>query len=152
MKRSITSVSYTIKEEPLSLALPGPRSLHKILKGVIISRYMKRIFFVFALLFLVGCGGKNYDTFSECLTEKGAAMYGAYWCPHCINQKEEFGGSWKFVTYVECSLPQNAGQTPQCREAGITGYPTWVFDDGSRVEGEASFETLASKTGCTLPE
>ncbi len=94
--------------------------------------------------------GANYDNFAKCLTEKGAKMYGAYWCPHCQNQKKLFGESWKYVDYVECSLPNGAGQTSECQIAGISGYPTWVFSDGRKVPGEVSFQQLSQITGCSL--
>ncbi len=92
----------------------------------------------------------KYDDFAKCLTDNGVKMYGAYWCPHCLNQKNAFGNSWKYVDYIECSLPNRAGQTQECNKAGIEGYPTWEFSDGGRLEGEASFEGLAVKGGCTL--
>ncbi len=92
----------------------------------------------------------KYDGFAKCLTDNGVKMYGAYWCPHCLNQKTAFGKSWKYVSYIECSLPDRAGQTELCRKAGIEGYPTWEFSDSSRLEGEVSFEGLAVKSGCTL--
>ncbi|HIG98627.1 TPA: hypothetical protein HA231_04355 [Candidatus Woesearchaeota archaeon] len=94
----------------------------------------------------------QHDEFAKCLTEKGAMMYGAYWCQHCKNQKEMFGNSWKYVEYIECSLPNKAGRTEFCRKAGINGYPTWEFADGSRVSSEMSFEQLAGKSGCGLDE
>src|SRR3989344_9366604 len=37
-----------------------------------------------------------YDTFAQCLTEKGAIFYGTFWCPHCKDQKELFGNSIKY--------------------------------------------------------
>ena len=92
----------------------------------------------------------TYDTFATCLTEKGVTMYGAYWCPHCQNQKEMFGDSWQYVHSVECSLPNRAGQTEFCKAAGITGYPTWEFAGGERVPGELTFEALSAKSGCAL--
>jgi len=79
-------------------------------------------------------------------------MYGAYWCSHCANQKALFGSSMKYVTYVECSLPDKSGQTEICRRANIESYPTWEFKDGTRLSGEIPLATLAEKTGCTLPE
>ncbi len=91
-----------------------------------------------------------YDNFAKCLSEKGVKMYGAYWCPHCINQKEMFGSSWRYITYVECSLPNGAGQTKECSDAGIKGYPTWEFSDGKRESGEISFEKLSQYSGCKL--
>jgi hypothetical protein len=97
----------------------------------------------------VNTDGK-YDEFAQCLTTSGTKMYGAYWCPHCSDQKEAFGSSWQYVNYVECSNPDGS-QTDVCVQAGIRSYPTWEFPDGSRQSGFLSFETLASKTGCELP-
>ena len=92
----------------------------------------------------------NLDNFATCLTDSGATMYGASWCGHCKDQKKEFGSSWNLVNYVECSSSGNGGQTEACKVAGIKGYPTWVFGDGTRLEGEASMKVLSQKTGCTL--
>ncbi len=92
----------------------------------------------------------KYDDFAKCLTEKGVVMYGAYWCPHCKNQEELFGSSWKHVNYVECSLPNRAGQNVVCNRAGIKGYPTWEFGDGERVEGEVPLQQLSERSGCSL--
>jgi len=38
-----------------------------------------------------------YDDFAECLNQKGAVMYGAYWCGHCKDQKKMFGNSFKYA-------------------------------------------------------
>ena len=92
----------------------------------------------------------QYDTFAQCLTEKGTTMYGAYWCGHCQNKKELFGGSWKYMNYVECSLPGGNGQTEICKQAGIEGYPTWEFADGTRKSGELQLEQLSILAGCPL--
>jgi thiol-disulfide isomerase/thioredoxin len=91
------------------------------------------------------------DGFASCLKEKGAIFYGAFWCPHCQNQKKMFGKSADMLAYVECSTPDGRGQYPVCVEKEIKGYPTWVFADGSRLSGEVELETLAEKTGCELP-
>lgn len=91
------------------------------------------------------------DDFAKCLTDNGVKMYGAFWCPHCNNQKEMFGNSWKFVNYIECSLP-NRAQNELCRNAGINAYPTWEFSDGNRIEGELTFESLSKNSNCKLPE
>lgn len=114
-------------------------------------------FILIGLVIVIGLGlffmrpgtSTKYDSFAQCLTEKGAAMYGAYWCPHCQDQKQLFAGSWQYVTYVECDNGANQ-QTAACTEAGITGYPTWIFADGSRIEGEASLAQLSASTGCPL--
>ena len=88
--------------------------------------------------------------FAQCLTEKGAKMYGAWWCPHCTKQKVLFGNAFDKVTYVECS-DATKQMVPLCVSAGIKNYPTWEFADGSRVTGEQSFAALAQKTGCEVP-
>lgn len=93
-----------------------------------------------------------YTAFAQCLTDKGVAMYGAWWCPHCQNQKKLFGDAFKKITYIECADPSNPnGQTLACDEKKIQSYPTWIFADGSRIEGEASFVALKDKTQCPLP-
>ncbi len=104
------------------------------------------------LMLLTSCSSGVSPQFAQCLTDHGVMMYGAYWCPHCQNQKEMFGSSWELVNYIECSLPNNEGQTQICAEDGIRGYPTWQFGDGSRIEGEATLEQLAQKSGCPLED
>jgi len=73
----------------------------------------------------------NYDALAKCLTDKGVKMYGAYWCPHCQNQKKAFGDSFQYINYIECADGQN-GQTQICKDNGITGYPTWEFPGTAR--------------------
>lgn len=92
------------------------------------------------------------DEFTKCLKEKGATFYGAFWCPLCQTQKQMFGKSKKYLPYMECSTPDGRNQTFQCKSQNITGYPTWEFSDGSRLNGEISLERLAEKTGCLLPK
>lgn len=92
------------------------------------------------------------DSFTQCLKDKGAVFYGAFWCPHCQSQKKMFGDSEKLLPYVECSTADGKGQLAVCREKDITGYPTWMFADGSRESGELDLVVLAEKTGCELPK
>lgn len=103
---------------------------------------------VVAVVLLLPKGGnslyKNLDEFSKCLTNKGVIMYGAYWCSHCKAQKAEFGPSFKYINYVECTEKPN-----ECTAAGVEGYPTWKIAS-TTLTGEQPLETLASMTGCTL--
>ncbi len=92
------------------------------------------------------------DIFAQCLKDKGAVFYGAFWCPHCQNQKTMFGKSQKLLPYVECSTPDGKGQLAVCKEKNVTGYPMWEFSDGSRESGEVSLEKLSEKTSCPLPQ
>lgn len=93
------------------------------------------------------------DTFAQCIADSGATFYGAFWCPHCQAQKRMFGNSEKLLPYVECSTPDGQGQLDVCKDAGVTGYPTWVFTDGGeRLSGEVELAVLSERTGCALPE
>lgn len=83
--------------------------------------------------------------FAECLSDKGFTMYGAYWCPHCQNEKKEFGESFSHINYVECT-----DNPKQCTDAGITGYPTWLGPDSIRLEEKQGVERLSEASGCSL--
>jgi len=91
------------------------------------------------------------DAFSRCLGEKGAKMYGAFWCPHCQDQKELFGSSFQYAPYVECGIKGSRATAQVCTDANIKHYPTWVFADGTRVEGAHPLDFLSQTTGCPLP-
>jgi len=94
----------------------------------------------------------KYDTFSQCLKDKGAIFYGAFWCSHCNAQKKLFGSSVKLLPYVECSTLDGKGQNQECTDKGVKSYPTWDFADGSRLTGELTLEQLSEKTSCELPQ
>ncbi|MBU2561430.1 MAG: hypothetical protein KKD17_03965 [Nanoarchaeota archaeon] len=88
----------------------------------------------------------DYSGLAQCLTEKGAVMYGTYWCSHCKAQKADFGDSFQYINYVECTEEPDA-----CTQAGIRGFPSWTFDS-QLYEGRQSFSRLSTLTGCALPE
>lgn len=90
----------------------------------------------------------QYDSLASCIAESGAIFYGAFWCPHCNNQKKAFGKSEALLPYVECSTPDGNGQTQACIDAGIQSYPTWILADGTKLAGTQSVEGLAAATGC----
>jgi len=109
---------------------------------------------VAGILFLLSKNNQpgKLDSFAQCLGQKGAMFYGAFWCPHCQTQKAMFGKSQKLLPYTECSTPDGKSQLAACKDKKIEGYPTWEFQDGSREMGEVPLETLSQKTGCPLPE
>jgi len=90
------------------------------------------------------------DAFAQCLTQHGVKMFGAWWCPHCKSQKELFGKSFEKINYTECSDPGSNEMNQTCKSAGIEGFPTWEFKDGTRVSGEVKLEDLGKKAECTL--
>jgi hypothetical protein len=95
--------------------------------------------------------GHRLDAFARCLATKQATMYGAYWCPHCADQKEMFASSFQYVPYVECGVPGSRDEAPVCKDAGVKHFPTWKFADGEHREGTQTLEALGSKTGCARP-
>ena len=84
------------------------------------------------------------SSFAQCLTDKGAIMYGTDWCSYCKKQKAMFGESFRDIDYRNCDT---VGE--ECSQAGIRGYPTWVIG-GKNYPGVRSFEELGSLTGCEL--
>lgn len=116
------------------------------------------IAFLGGVVWLIMSPGKpgQYDTFAQCLGEKGAKFYGAFWCPHCQKQKSMFGKSAKLLPYTECSTPDGKSQLPVCKELGITTYPTWYFASSTSsnpdiVTGTIELNELSERTSCPLP-
>ena len=105
------------------------------------------------VVWLIRTPGKagKLDTFAVCLKDSGTLFYGAFWGPHCQNQKALFGSSAKLLPYIECSTPDGGSQLPICSEAGVKTYPTWRFPDGTVEGGELSLERLSTATNCPLP-
>lgn len=117
---------------------------------------------ILALLLIIIVGGiawlatrepavSELDGFAQCLKDKGAVFYGAFWCPHCLDQKKLFGTAKRFLPYVECSTPDGNRQTQICIDKNIKGYPLWQFADGTEQSGLMSLAMLAEKTACVLP-
>ena len=105
---------------------------------------MARLAAAIAMALLVSGGrpaaASSLIDFARCLDRAGAVFYTADWCPHCARQSRMFGNALRYLNVVDCSNG--------CE--GITSLPTWRFANGSRTSGVASFELLASRTGCKL--
>jgi uncharacterized membrane protein len=85
------------------------------------------------------------------LTSIGAKMYGAYWCPHCHDQKQLFGQpAMQDVTYVECAEDGVNPQVEQCISANIEGFPSWEIN-GQIYPGARRLEELADLSGYQGP-
>jgi hypothetical protein len=125
---------------------PNPNRTRYIMIAIVIV-----IAFAAAYYFLWYKRTSRLDAFAKCLTAKQAKMYGAFWCPHCEEQKEKFGSSFQYAPYIECGIKGSKGIEPVCTQAGIKRFPTWIFADGTRVEGEHELDFLGQETGCSLP-
>jgi len=87
---------------------------------------------------------------AECLTSKGAVLYGAYWDSSTKKQKASFGDDIDKIKYVECGVEGDyRAQTIECSEAGIMAYPTWVINNEKHM-GVLTYEELAALTGCEI--
>jgi hypothetical protein len=106
----------------------------------------------FAAVYFLGRRKRTHrlDAFAQCLTAKQAKMYGLFWCTHCADQKEMFGSSFQYVTYVECGIKGSQAEEPACKQAGITDFPTWEFG-AERHKGVLALQALSQKSGCSLP-
>ena len=66
---------------------------------------------------------------AEHLSGSGAAMYSAYWCPHCHEQKELFGKqATAKLKVIECAPDGRNSQKALCDSKKIEGFPTWEID------------------------
>ena len=77
------------------------------------------------------------------LTAIGAKKYGAFWCPHCYEQKQLFGKeAFAEINYLECDPQGENPQREKCLAAGIQSFPTWEID-GKLYPGTKTLEELA---------
>lgn len=118
------------------------------------SHYLKlsgAVFITLTLLTACNNGPKEpgkYADVAQCLTEKGVIMYGAYWCPHCQEQKQDFGDDVQFITYQECDDSGEDGDHKACLDAGVTSYPTWHFPGQGNLVGKSPIFVLAKLANC----
>jgi hypothetical protein len=131
---------------PLRAGNPRKEAWRDVLLGLLIV-------IVVAAAYAIGRHRRasHLNAFAQCLSAKQVKMYGAYWCPHCADQKEMFGSSFQYVTYVECGIKGSRAEEPVCLQAGIKRFPTWQFSDGERKEGLTQLKALGEKAGCGLP-
>lgn len=119
-------------------------------------------FIVFTVLVIIIIGGigtffaiksskadSKLDGLAQALKTEGAQFYGAFWCPHCQEQKAEFGSSKKYLPYIECSNA-NQTQTQVCIDNKIEGYPSWAFKDGINITSEKDPIICEIKTDTTV--
>jgi len=80
---------------------------------------------------------------AEHLSAIDAKKYGAFWCPHCFEQKQLFGKTaFDKVNYIECD-PRGIDPQPEaCQNAEIKSYPTWEIN-GELYRGTQSLERLS---------
>lgn len=123
--------------------LPGRRTkLSSVIAGAVAMALLAPFGAAFIFALPEGGGAGFEAALARHLREQGAVMYGAYWCPHCTEQKALFGDAAKDLPYVECD-PKGVNARPDlCEKAGVRSFPTWVMGD-KRREGVQSPQALA---------
>ncbi|MGB3136995.1 MAG: protein disulfide isomerase family protein [Nodosilinea sp.] len=97
-------------------------------------------------------GAQSYEAqLAQHLTATGGVMYGAYWCPHCADQKAMFEAAAAQVPQVECAADGDNPQPELCQQKGIKGYPTWEID-GQLYPGVQPLDRLAELSGFSPPQ
>jgi uncharacterized membrane protein/glutaredoxin len=122
---------------------PGRRTkLSSVVAGAVAAALLAPFGAAFIFAMPQGGGAGFEDALARHLREQGAVMYGAYWCPHCTEQKALFGDAAKDLPYVECD-PKGVNARPDlCEKAGVRSFPTWVLGD-KRREGVQTPQALA---------
>ena len=81
------------------------------------------------------------------LTAKGVAVYTAYWCPHCHEQKELFGReATRRLKVIECAPDGQNSQAALCASKKIEGFPSWEIN-GKLESGVKPLIKLAGLSG-----
>ena len=105
---------------------------------------------VVVLIVVFAGNSKDYGSFATCLAEKGYAMGGTEWCPHCKEQKSYFKGAFEDVFIPAGGYHDCDRQRQWCEDHNITGYPTWITPEGNQLVGTQQLSTLARISGCGL--
>lgn len=98
----------------------------------------------------VGADSSYEAQLAQHLSQTDSTMYGAYWCPHCADQKAIFNEAVAQVPYVECAADGENAEPQLCEEKGIRGYPTWEIG-GQLYPGTKSLDELATMSGFAAP-
>lgn len=95
--------------------------------------------------------GASEIALAEHLSAIGAKEYGAFWCPHCYEQKQLLGKeAFEKINYVECDPQGTNPQRDACVAAGIQSFPTWEIN-GQLYPGTKTAAELAELSGYEGP-
>jgi uncharacterized membrane protein/thiol-disulfide isomerase/thioredoxin len=104
------------------------------------------------LLPITTTSGPAEISLAEHLKKVDAKMYGAYWCPHCHDQKQLFGQqAFAKISYIECDSNGPNAQPDLCKAAKIEGFPTWKIKDKS-LSGAQALTELAKVSAYSGPQ
>ena len=132
-------------------ALPRRRKLSGFVPGALAAAVLVPLGAAFIYAVPAGGGSGFESALARHLREQGAVMYGAYWCPHCTEQKALFGDAARDVPYVECAKDGVNARPDLCEKAGVKSFPTWVMGT-ERREGTQSLRALADFSKFEAPK
>jgi len=135
---SLRHESKKIEHKKESSIEKKPRNKKKIMFYSVSSMIVVLIAVAFGFNFVQSQKPGALDSFAQCLTDKGAIMYGATFCQYSHAQKGLFGNSVKFLDVRDFSKDPNVRVTP-----------TWLIN-GQYYENVQSFDRLATVTGCVI--
>jgi hypothetical protein len=89
---------------------------------------------------------------AEKLKQGNAKMYGAFWCSHCFNQKQNFGvEASKLIEYVECDREGLDSQYSTCKAKKVyirikdNASILTLFLEGSRIPNVGNKRSALSR-------
>ena len=132
------SMKHNAKKEP------EEKSRKSNKKYLFLSLLILAIVLVSAAFYIRSQKPSIYDDFAKCLSEKNAVVYGNDFCQYTGRQLNMFGKSEKYLNYVKC-----ANNKELCDSKQVKITPTWYIN-GTKLEGEQSFEKLAEISGCKI--
>ncbi|PIN17232.1 hypothetical protein CDL12_10111 [Handroanthus impetiginosus] len=85
----------------------------------------------------------------------GAKLYGAFWCSHCVDQKQMFGReAAKLLDYIECypdGVREGTEMAKACYDVELKGFPSWEINDHV-LTGRKKLPELARLSGLKLED
>ncbi|KAH6784596.1 dehydrogenase [Perilla frutescens var. hirtella] len=85
----------------------------------------------------------------------GARLYGAFWCSHCVHQKEMFGReAAELLDYIECypdGVKEGTKMADACFDVDLKYFPSWEIN-GQVLSGEKQLAELATLSGMKLED
>ena len=103
-----------------------------------------------ARVLLNGDPAPDLVAFAKALDAAGVQYFGTAWCFHCTDQKQLFEDGGHYLPFIEVTHPDRT-----INQAGIdndiTSFPTWIFQDGTRLLGSHPLATIEQLSGIDIP-
>jgi large repetitive protein len=98
-----------------------------------------------------GEAANDLVAFAKALTQAKVKLYGAAWDADTTLQKSAFEEGSDFLDFVDITNPD---RTPNdiAANLGITSFPVWILENGTRLTGVQTLVQLATATGVSIPQ